>query len=263
MRSLQTAKAEESGNARCPRIRRSRLQKSLTGLAQASTNPHRFNIFRPLAALPPSTAIRDSGVLDRGPRDETADPASGITTASHVARCLRLRASNGRLSASERAATSHCAQLTELTPRRNTLPARSRSQCRDRAPHPSMMRRKRSMPGTSLLETWVEDCAKLTRPDQIVWCDGSEAEYRTLVENMLKTGEFIAVNEEAYPNSYLHRSSPTDVARTEAPHLYLHAARGRRRTHQQLDGARRGQGDAPTPLRRLHARAHDVRRTLL
>jgi phosphoenolpyruvate carboxykinase (GTP) len=71
------------------------------------------------------------------------------------------------------------------------------------------------MPGTSLLETWVDDCAKLTRPDAIVWCDGSEAEYQALVAKMLETGEFVAVNERAYPNSYLHRSSPTDVARTE------------------------------------------------
>jgi phosphoenolpyruvate carboxykinase (GTP) len=71
------------------------------------------------------------------------------------------------------------------------------------------------MPGTAALQAWVDDCARLTRPDRIVWCDGSEREYQELVAGMLRDGSFEQVNEDAYPNSYLHRSNPNDVARTE------------------------------------------------
>ena len=69
--------------------------------------------------------------------------------------------------------------------------------------------------GTAALEKWVEESAQLTKPERIVWCDGSEREYADLVAGMLRTGELVQVNERAYPNSYLHRSNPNDVARTE------------------------------------------------
>ena len=71
------------------------------------------------------------------------------------------------------------------------------------------------MPGTAALEAWVEECARLTRPDQIVWITGSEQEYEGLIANMLADGSMTRLNESAYPNSYLYRSDPTDVARTE------------------------------------------------
>jgi phosphoenolpyruvate carboxykinase (GTP) len=71
------------------------------------------------------------------------------------------------------------------------------------------------MPGTHALEAWVEEAARLTRPDRIVWCDGSEREYRELLALMLREGVLEQVNEEAFPDSYLHRSNPNDVARTE------------------------------------------------
>ena len=65
------------------------------------------------------------------------------------------------------------------------------------------------------LRRWVEETAQVLQPDQIVWCDGSEAENRRLIELMLGTGDLIQLNPQTYPNCYLHRSSPTDVARTE------------------------------------------------
>src|SRR5262245_18594167 len=71
------------------------------------------------------------------------------------------------------------------------------------------------MSGTPALDAWVEECARLTRPERIVWCDGSEREYAELVAVMLQDGTLIRVNETVYPNSTLHRSDPTDVARTE------------------------------------------------
>jgi phosphoenolpyruvate carboxykinase (GTP) len=71
------------------------------------------------------------------------------------------------------------------------------------------------MPVQTALEAWVEDAARRTRPDRVVWCDGSDREYEELVARMLRDGSFISINETAYPNSYLHRSNPNDVARTE------------------------------------------------
>jgi phosphoenolpyruvate carboxykinase (GTP) len=65
------------------------------------------------------------------------------------------------------------------------------------------------------LEMWVEESARLTKPDRVVYCDGSEAENQQIVAEMLRDSDSNALNEKTYPNCYLHRSSPNDVARTE------------------------------------------------
>ncbi len=65
------------------------------------------------------------------------------------------------------------------------------------------------------LETWVDASAKLTKPDRVVYCDGSEAEYQRMIQEMLKQGDSFALNEKTHPNCYLHRSTVNDVARTE------------------------------------------------
>ncbi len=66
------------------------------------------------------------------------------------------------------------------------------------------------------LESWVEESARLTKPDRIVWCDGSQGEIDRLTAEMLRDGTFIELNQKTYPGSYLHRSNPNDVARTES-----------------------------------------------
>ncbi len=71
------------------------------------------------------------------------------------------------------------------------------------------------------IEKWVEEQAALTKPDKIHWVQGTEGEIRRLIEIGIKeemTGPhrtFRELNHEVFPNSYLHRSHPTDVARTE------------------------------------------------
>ncbi|HEX4853320.1 phosphoenolpyruvate carboxykinase (GTP) [Arenimonas sp.] len=65
------------------------------------------------------------------------------------------------------------------------------------------------------LKQWVDDVARLTQPDQVHWCDGSDAENAKLVELMLANGDLHKLNEQTHPNCYLHRSSPQDVARVE------------------------------------------------
>jgi phosphoenolpyruvate carboxykinase (GTP) len=65
------------------------------------------------------------------------------------------------------------------------------------------------------LEAWVEEAARRTRPKKVVWCDGSEAEAEQMVEKLLAEGRTVRLNEKTYPNCILHRSDPSDVARTE------------------------------------------------
>jgi len=65
------------------------------------------------------------------------------------------------------------------------------------------------------LNAWVAEATRLTAPSSIVWCDGSEAERDRLTAQAVETGVLIPLNAEKRPNCYLHRSSPSDVARTE------------------------------------------------
>ena len=65
------------------------------------------------------------------------------------------------------------------------------------------------------LERWVAEVAALTRPANIHWCDGSEAEYSALTQAMLKEGTLLELNQQTHPGCYLHRSHPSDVARVE------------------------------------------------
>jgi phosphoenolpyruvate carboxykinase (GTP) len=71
------------------------------------------------------------------------------------------------------------------------------------------------------VEEWVEEQAALTKPDEIYWVQGNSIEMRGLVE-LAMTNEwtgphqtFRRLNQLAFPNSYLHRSHPDDVARAE------------------------------------------------
>ena len=65
------------------------------------------------------------------------------------------------------------------------------------------------------LNSWVDAVAARTQPDNIVWCDGSDAEYDRLVAEMTDDGTLLPLNQERYPGCYLHRSDPDDVARVE------------------------------------------------
>ncbi len=65
------------------------------------------------------------------------------------------------------------------------------------------------------LNQWVLEVARLTQPDRIQWCDGSETESAALTDLMLASGDLLALNPETNPDCYLHRSNPSDVARVE------------------------------------------------
>ncbi|HYL70210.1 MAG TPA: phosphoenolpyruvate carboxykinase (GTP), partial [Candidatus Dormibacteraeota bacterium] len=62
---------------------------------------------------------------------------------------------------------------------------------------------------------WVSSVRELTQPRAVHWCEGSEAEARELTAQLLRSKELLALDPNEFPNCYLARSAPNDVARVE------------------------------------------------
>lgn len=65
------------------------------------------------------------------------------------------------------------------------------------------------------VEKFVNESAALTKPDKIVWIDGSKEQIEALRKEACSTGEIIKLNQELLPDCYLHRTAVNDVARVE------------------------------------------------
>jgi phosphoenolpyruvate carboxykinase (GTP) len=66
------------------------------------------------------------------------------------------------------------------------------------------------------LIAWVEEIAALTQPDQVHWCDGSQAEWDLLTGQLIASGTLEQLDPAKRPNSFIARSDPKDVARVES-----------------------------------------------
>lgn len=67
----------------------------------------------------------------------------------------------------------------------------------------------------SQLKDWVGEVASLTKPDQIVWCDGSANELESIQALLMRNGTIEPLNPVLRPNSFVTRTDPRDVARVE------------------------------------------------
>ncbi|GAA1394156.1 phosphoenolpyruvate carboxykinase (GTP) [Catellatospora coxensis] len=65
------------------------------------------------------------------------------------------------------------------------------------------------------LVAWVAEVAALTTPAQVVWCDGSDDEWKRLTEQLVAVGTLVRLNPAVKPNSFWARTDPSDVARVE------------------------------------------------
>ena len=65
------------------------------------------------------------------------------------------------------------------------------------------------------LNSWVAQWATVLQPDEIYWCDGSQQEYDSLCNALVKSGTFTKLDDAKRPNSFWAHSDPGDVARVE------------------------------------------------
>jgi phosphoenolpyruvate carboxykinase (GTP) len=74
------------------------------------------------------------------------------------------------------------------------------------------------------LASWVDEIARLCGPARVHWCDGSQAEYDALCEELVRHGTFTRLDAKRRPGCFLARSHPSDVARVE-DRTYICSAR--------------------------------------
>ena len=72
-----------------------------------------------------------------------------------------------------------------------------------------------SKPTNQTVLDWAQEVARLTEPENIFWCDGSDEENTWLLGEAQRLGVVLKLDEQKKPGSYLHRSNPNDVARVE------------------------------------------------
>jgi phosphoenolpyruvate carboxykinase (GTP) len=65
------------------------------------------------------------------------------------------------------------------------------------------------------VSAWVQEVARLTQPQKIHWCEGSDAEFETLKRELIADKQLLPLNAQSFPNCVLSRSDPKDVARVE------------------------------------------------
>ncbi|MEE0514115.1 MAG: phosphoenolpyruvate carboxykinase (GTP) [Emergencia sp.] len=72
-----------------------------------------------------------------------------------------------------------------------------------------------TMVTNQFVNDWVKEMAELTKPERIVWVDGSKEQLEEIKQEALATGEMIELNQEKLPGCLYYRTKPKDVARDE------------------------------------------------
>ena len=65
------------------------------------------------------------------------------------------------------------------------------------------------------LKNWVHEMARMCKPEEIIWIDGSAEQKTRLEKEAFSTGELIKLNQKRLPGCVYHRTAINDVARTE------------------------------------------------
>src|SRR3984893_7685059 len=65
------------------------------------------------------------------------------------------------------------------------------------------------------VSAWVNEVARLTQPDRIYGCDGSQPEFQAIEREMIAAKELLPLDPQSFPGCVLSRSNPSDVARVE------------------------------------------------
>ena len=71
------------------------------------------------------------------------------------------------------------------------------------------------MTNNKVLLDWIDQMQQITKPDNIVWIDGSEKQLEQLRAEACSTGELVKLDQQKLPGCYYHRTDPSDVARVE------------------------------------------------
>ena len=109
------------------------------------------------------------------------------------------------------------------------------------------------------LLSWVEEVARLTQPDSVHWCTGSNEEWTSLTDALVELGNPPPARPRQEAELLLVRVRPLRRRPGRGPHVHLLRRRVRLRPHEQLDGTRRDEGGDDRPVPRIDAGPDDVR----
>ena len=121
---------------------------------------------------------------------------------------------------------------------------------------------KKNATENRFLSEWVDEAVRLTKPDRVYWCDGTEEERQRLTEEAVADGVLIPLNQKKLPGCYLHRSNPNDVARVEHLTFICTPTKDDAGPTNNWMAPDEAYAQARRALRRLDEGPHDVRRAL-